>query len=336
MGLAAAPYYNTAQASEVHFALQTIFYTLANLTPVSSTLLIFMLFEEKDVSSPVLWWIATVAVGMDSFDYWVSQSGNWPNDTALILLFEYLPQLVKIGFLGLAGYALLRSWKADLVQMRFQLRFMILLAAAAIGMEMLVIENLLAIRAKLPYDPSSFHASWQFFLAVWLFFTFLQPRTVNWASLRVQKDSPDPEMAVKQSWFDWNKKKLELNGLFSSREIYRDPDLNLKSIARELAIPEYRARQLINVELGYKNLNDFLHDHRIDAAARDLTDSSKNHLPILTIALDAGYSSLAPFNKAFKERKNQTPSEFRRSELQVNCSNSGNGQQLPSDADYFP
>lgn len=326
-GLTAAPYYNLEQTSTAHVALQTIFYTLANLTPVASTLLVFMLFEEKDVSSPAYWWIAAIAVGLDSFDYWVSQPGNWPNDVLLIIVFEYLPQLVKICYLGLAAYALLSSWKADLVQKRFQLRFVILLAAMAIGMEMLVVENLLAIRTTLPYDPSAFHAGWQFVLAIWLVFTFLQPRSVNWASLKVQKDLPDPETVARQSWFDWDKKKLELDTLFFNSEIYRDPDLNLKSIARELAIPEYRARQLINIELGYKNLNDFLHDHRIAAAARDLADNSKNHLPILTIALEAGYGSLAPFNKAFKERKKQTPSEFRRNALQVNRSNTENSQQ---------
>ena len=312
-GLAAAPYYNLPQPSGFHIPLQTFFYTLANLTPMSSTVLIFKLFEERNVSTQVFWWVAGIAVGLDSLDYWISQSGNWPNDTLLIIVFEYLPQLVKISFLGLAAYALLRSWRADLVQKRFQLRFVILLAAAAIGMEMLVIENLLALRLSLPYDPSTFHAGWQFILAVWLVFTFLRPRTVNWASIRLQQVPPDPDAVARKSWINWNKKKQELDTLISTREIYRDPELNLKSLAADLAIPEYRARQLINVELGYKNLNDFLHDHRIEAAARDLADADKNHLPILTIAMDAGYSSLAPFNKAFKERKGQTPSEFRRS-----------------------
>ena len=32
---------------------------------------------------------------------------------------------------------------------------------------------------------------------------------------------------------------------------------------------------------------------------------------MLTIALDMGYRSLSPFNKAFKEIKGMTPTEFR-------------------------
>ena len=33
--------------------------------------------------------------------------------------------------------------------------------------------------------------------------------------------------------------------------------------------------------------------------------------PILTLALNEGFNSLAPFNKAFRDRTGQTPTEFR-------------------------
>jgi len=35
-------------------------------------------------------------------------------------------------------------------------------------------------------------------------------------------------------------------------------------------------------------------------------------VPVLTIALDAGFQSLAPFNRAFKADTGLTPTEFRR------------------------
>jgi AraC-like DNA-binding protein len=38
-------------------------------------------------------------------------------------------------------------------------------------------------------------------------------------------------------------------------------------------------------------------------------------VPILTIALDAGFQSLGPFNRAFKAHAGVTPSEFRRDRL---------------------
>ena len=38
-------------------------------------------------------------------------------------------------------------------------------------------------------------------------------------------------------------------------------------------------------------------------------------VPILTIALDAGFQSLGPFNRAFKVQTGMTPTEFRRQQL---------------------
>jgi len=35
-------------------------------------------------------------------------------------------------------------------------------------------------------------------------------------------------------------------------------------------------------------------------------------VPVLTLALDAGFNSLGPFNRAFKAATGLTPSEFRR------------------------
>ena len=34
-------------------------------------------------------------------------------------------------------------------------------------------------------------------------------------------------------------------------------------------------------------------------------------MPILTIALDAGFGSLGPFNRAFKDAEGMTPSAYR-------------------------
>jgi AraC-like DNA-binding protein len=53
---------------------------------------------------------------------------------------------------------------------------------------------------------------------------------------------------------------------------------------------------------------DFLHHHRLQEAASRLTSES---LPILTIALECGYGSIGPFNRAFRQRFGMTPTEYR-------------------------
>ncbi len=99
-----------------------------------------------------------------------------------------------------------------------------------------------------------------------------------------------------------------LTQLMTEQRVYRREGLTLGELAKSLGVGETALRSQINQELGYRNFNDFLHHHRLqEAAARLVSDD----LPILTIALDCGYGSIGPFNRAFKQRMGMTPSEFR-------------------------
>jgi len=73
-------------------------------------------------------------------------------------------------------------------------------------------------------------------------------------------------------------------------------------------IGESALRALINQQLGFRNFNDFLHHHRLQEAAARLAGED---LPILTIALESGYGSIGPFNRAFRQRFGMTPTEYR-------------------------
>lgn len=92
---------------------------------------------------------------------------------------------------------------------------------------------------------------------------------------------------------------------------YREPGLTIAGLAAQLDAPEHRLRALINQRLGYRNFSAFLNHHRIGEARAKLTDPQVAHIPILTIAMDLGYNSLATFNRAFRSETGQSPSEFR-------------------------
>ena len=96
-----------------------------------------------------------------------------------------------------------------------------------------------------------------------------------------------------------------------SRELWRRERLSIRDLAQELQAQEYRVRRAINRHLGYRNFNEFLHDYRLQASAARLRDPCESHLPVLSIALDSGYGSIGPFNRAFKARFGVTPSQFR-------------------------
>jgi AraC-like DNA-binding protein len=98
---------------------------------------------------------------------------------------------------------------------------------------------------------------------------------------------------------------------------YRAPGLTIGGLAEQLGTPEHRLRALINQRLGFRNFSDFLNSQRIADARAWLADPAKVDLPVLTMAMDLGYGSLAPFNRAFRDATGQTPTDFRRAAIVI-------------------
>lgn len=96
---------------------------------------------------------------------------------------------------------------------------------------------------------------------------------------------------------------------------YKDPALAVGSLADRLGVPEYRLRRHINQRLGHRNFNAYLNAYRLAEARAALADPARRQLPVLTIALEAGFGSIGPFNRAFKADTGLTPTDFRRQQL---------------------
>jgi len=102
-----------------------------------------------------------------------------------------------------------------------------------------------------------------------------------------------------------------LQRLMEEERVYKEPGLTIGALASVAGAPEYVLRRLINGGLGYRNFNAYLNAWRLEDAKAALRDPAQRDVPISTIALDAGFSSLGPFNRAFKAAEGMTPSEFR-------------------------
>jgi AraC-like DNA-binding protein len=96
---------------------------------------------------------------------------------------------------------------------------------------------------------------------------------------------------------------------------YLDPELDLESLAARVGVPSHQLRAIINRGLGYRNFSAFVGRARVEAAKAALADPGKARVQILSIAMDAGFASLATFNRAFKVQEGTTPTEFRRQAL---------------------
>ncbi|MEO1240996.1 MAG: helix-turn-helix domain-containing protein [Pseudomonadota bacterium] len=97
--------------------------------------------------------------------------------------------------------------------------------------------------------------------------------------------------------------------------VYREEALSVAKLADKVGVPEHQLRRLINRELGFRNFSAFLNARRVEDAKLQLADPSMAKKQVLQIALDLGYGSIAPFNRAFKSATGQTPTEFRKEKL---------------------
>jgi AraC-like DNA-binding protein len=102
-----------------------------------------------------------------------------------------------------------------------------------------------------------------------------------------------------------------LQEAFDRQRVYREEGLTITALAERLGTREAILRRVINRGLGYRNFNDFLHEFRVREACGRLLDPKDARLPVLSIALGVGYSSIGPFNRAFKARTGMTPTGFR-------------------------
>ncbi|MCK1357311.1 helix-turn-helix domain-containing protein [Bradyrhizobium sp. 199] len=224
--------------------------------------------------------------------------------------------LIVLGFIGLAIGQTIASWPADLVERRRRVRVFIVCAAALYGGLNAALQIVVAGHRVGDVADSINTAVLACVVA-----------GIAWAMMRV--DGADlfpvavetaPAIAPSQplaSEDAADQKLIEaLMRLMADERVYRQENITIGALAGRLKIPEYRLRRLINQRLGYRNFNVFLNNHRIEEAKAALADPAQAEVPVITIAMDAGFQSLGPFNRAFKAVTGVTPTEYRR--LKVN------------------
>jgi AraC-like DNA-binding protein len=144
-------------------------------------------------------------------------------------------------------------------------------------------------------------------LAVLALASFLRVRVVNWLDLAsTMQPAAETLSNLERSVLD------RLTHRFATERLYAREGLTIAQLAELLGTQEHVLRRVINRGLGFRNFNDFLHSHRLREAGARLRDPSARRVPVLTIALEVGYGSIGPFNRAFRERFGVTPTEYRR------------------------
>jgi AraC-like DNA-binding protein len=95
--------------------------------------------------------------------------------------------------------------------------------------------------------------------------------------------------------------------LLTYDKVYHEPSYGRVDLARELNIAETRLSRIVNLYFG-KSLPQLLNSYRIADAKYFLCNTDAS---IGTIAEEAGFNSLASFNRVFRENTGQSPREYR-------------------------
>jgi len=280
----------------------------------TGNVVVFWLFTRAlfDDDFRLRWWHGLIWALVAAFSFvnclWIAPGGH-------VRLSVIATNLIALGFIALAVTQTIASWSADLVERRRRVRVFIVSAAALYGglnalLQIFIagsgagdIANTINAGVLACVVAAISHAMMRVDGAD-LFPVAAAPASM--ASPPIAADS-----AADQKLID------ALLRLMADERIYRQENITIGMLARRLKIPEYRLRRLINQRLGYRNFNVFLNNHRIEEAKAALADPAQAEVPVITIAMDAGFQSLGPFNRAFKAVTGVTPTEYRR--LKVNA-----------------
>ncbi|WP_316173550.1 MULTISPECIES: helix-turn-helix domain-containing protein [unclassified Bradyrhizobium] len=219
--------------------------------------------------------------------------------------------VLALGFLGLTLAQTIRSWAADLVEGRRRIRAFVVIAALSYGGVNALLQ--MASAGSGPSELANVVNAAMFLVVVGAVALML----LKVGAGDVLAPEAPPAAALEAVAPKAADRRLvdALMRLMADERIYRQENVTIGMLATKLSIPEYRLRRLINGELGYRNFNTFLNAHRIEEAKAALADPAQAEVPVITIAMDAGFQSLGPFNRAFKAVTGVTPTEYRRMRL---------------------
>jgi AraC-like DNA-binding protein len=304
------------------------------------------------VANPVIFWLWARATFDDDFllkrwhgAVWLTMVGvgyviflGWPLWPSLAVMGAKGLSLAAIGFAILAAVQTVQTWREDLVAGRRRLRtvvvaFNVVLIAVIAG------SGLTSTPIASPGAPGSLGSALGLFaiamLVGWSLFgtTTTAPAIMATGAAPPSADPAPQASRPNEDTRDPIAPQLlrRLDQVMSKERAYRKEGLTIGLLAARLELPEYRLRQAINESLGYRNFNAFLNRYRIDEAKAALSDPSQRDVPVLTIAMDAGFQSIGPFNRAFKADTGVTPTEFRRDTLarqQAGASNRGGDRKI--------
>lgn len=248
----------------------------------------------------------TLALSLANFALWTPDRGNyWPTDIPMRAL-----------WLGLALAGLWVAWQGrenDLIEARRRLRigFVWATGGAVVAINIVYAVNNLSSPVRAGPGVALAISTAILLVTIGLCLAFLE---FGRSDIFIgAAPTPLPERPVDDPATALLAARVQAH--VEHARAYRDETITIAALAAQLGEQEYRLRRAINGRLGFRNFAAFLNSYRLAEVKAALGDPAQRDVPILTIALDAGFGSLGSFNRAFRESENTTPSSYRAAAL---------------------
>ena len=295
---------STAMPVSFHPSLGAILITLSSLTPVAVTWLIVAIFLDAP-GRRWPWLTASMATSVALYAH-LTIPGTAP---------FCLPMGVVL-YGALVGLSLW-STRDDLVECRCAARPGFAAAIAGLALFLTLGQATGALQQDsvlLALLQATGILAVALAFAVWL----LHPDADRWpGETSAQNAPPSP---IREGFGD-SALIARIKAAMNAR-IWQEEGLTIGALAARLGVPEHRLRRAINQGLGYRNFSSFINHARIEAACAALSDPAHLHETIAEIAYDVGFSSVGPFNRAFRLEVGQSPTEYRRMTQSDACADS--------------
>ena len=100
---------------------------------------------------------------------------------------------------------------------------------------------------------------------------------------------------------------VNLEKVMTEKELFRNPNLKVGDLAREIKIPGHQLSRVLNDALQ-KNFTLFVNEYRVNAACKML--SEQTNFTIEAVGDEVGFNSKSTFYAAFKKIKGLTPNAY--------------------------
>jgi len=99
----------------------------------------------------------------------------------------------------------------------------------------------------------------------------------------------------------------ELLRVVEQEAAYLDPELSLRKLAKAVGLHPNRLSYLINEQFD-QNFNEFINCRRLNHFKQIAKDPHDQHMTLLGLAYESGFSSKTAYNTFFKKQEGMPPS----------------------------